>query len=265
VEANSRLHTAYWTRSSMNSKVILISGANSNIGSKLAENYLDDGFSVLLLVHKNQERIEHLKSLSKRVYVASCDLSDWKSTTTSVQQIIAEATLLPYALIHTATIRSNDSLSLVESDPVKWADIIQTNILVAYHIVKAVLPYMLEQHEGRIVLFGSEVSRSGLAFGTAYAASKSAISNMTKSLALELADSGILVNTLSPGPVQTDDQQFEPKYREFRKEYFTKQLSKIALNRFVTISDIYPLCKFLSSEQNSYLTGEEIFLAGGKL
>jgi NAD(P)-dependent dehydrogenase (short-subunit alcohol dehydrogenase family) len=249
----------------MNKKVIMISGANSNIGSKLAESFLNDGYSVLFLVHINQDRVAHLNSLQKGSYVASCDLSDWEDTTTAVQKIIADSALFPYALIHTATIRSDDSLSLVESDPVTWAHIIQTNITATYHLVKAVLPYMLEKKEGRIVLFGSEVSRSGLAFGTAYAASKSAISNMAKSLALELADSGVLINTLSPGPVQTDEQQFNPAYRKFRKEYFQKQLPKIALNRFVTITDIFPLCKFLTSEQNSYLTGEEIFLSGGKL
>ncbi len=248
----------------MNKHVVLITGANSNIGSKLAESFLEDGFSVLLLVHKNQEKIQHLKKHVNKVFITACDLSNWEETNAAVQQLIIESELKPYALIHTATVRSNDSLSLVESESLKWTDVLQTNVVSAYHILKAVLPYMVEQHEGRIVLFGSDVSRSGLAYGTAYSASKSAIANLSKSLALELADSGVLVNTLSPGPVLTDDRQFDLEYREFRRDYFQKQLSKIPLNRYVNISDIYHLCKFLVSEYNSYLTGDEIFLTGGK-
>jgi NAD(P)-dependent dehydrogenase (short-subunit alcohol dehydrogenase family) len=249
----------------MDKKVILISGANSNIGSNLAKSFLDDGFSLLLLVHQKQNHLHNLLSIKDRVFHAECNLSNWADTYSAVHKIITTSSLVPYGLIHAATVRSNDSLNLVESDPEKWANIININILSAFHLIKAVIPYMIQQHEGKIVLFGSEVSRNGLARGTAYAASKSAISNMSRSLALELADSGILINTLSPGPVETAEDQFEPEYRNFRNEYFENQKRNIPLGRVTQISDIYPLCKFLVSEENSYLTGEEIFLTGGKI
>jgi NAD(P)-dependent dehydrogenase (short-subunit alcohol dehydrogenase family) len=248
----------------MNKPVILISGANSYIGSKLAQFFVEDGYSVLLLVHNSQHNIQHLLESKDHVFVTQCDLSNWEETNSAVQKLISESNLIPDALIHTATVRSKESLPLVDTDPIHWAEIIHTNVISAYHIIKAVLPMMQKQKQGRIVLFGSDVSRSGLAMGTAYSASKSAISNLAKSLSLELADTGILINTVSPGPVETDNEHFDLQYQEFRKSYFQKQLLLIPLKRHAQISDIYPLCKFLVSESNSYITGEEIFLTGGK-
>jgi 3alpha(or 20beta)-hydroxysteroid dehydrogenase len=203
--------------------------------------------------------------MTNRVFVEKCDLTDWKDTEKTIASLISGSSLIPYALIHTATVRSHPSLPLVDSDPLEWSNIIRTNTMSAFHLLKAVLPYMYQQNEGRILLFGSAVSRSGLAKGSAYAASKAAMSNLCKSLALELENSGILINTLSPGPVQTSNEQFADEYRAFRQDYFEKQEQLIPIHRVAQVSDIYPICKFLVSDQNTYQTGEEIFLTGGKL
>jgi len=118
---------------------------------------------------------------------------------------------------------------------------------------------------GRIVLFGSNVSRIGLKNGSAYAASKAAIANICRSVSIEEAENKILINTISPGPVKIVDAHFSEEYQEFRQKYYQEQLQQIPMKRLVNFNDIYGVCKFLISEENSYMTGEEIFLTGGKL
>ena len=124
---------------------------------------------------------------------------------------------------------------------------------------------MKRQKNGRIVLLGSNVSRIGLPNGSAYAASKSAIANLSRTVALEEAENNILINTISPGPIQIDDSHFGEEYRKFRASYYKKMLMQIPLKRLATLEDLYNLIEFLLSDKNSYITGEEIFVTGGKL
>jgi NAD(P)-dependent dehydrogenase (short-subunit alcohol dehydrogenase family) len=128
-----------------------------------------------------------------------------------------------------------------------------------------VLPYFKQKKYGRIVLFGSNVSRIGLPRGTAYSASKAAISNLCRSVAVEEATDKIIINTISPGPIKIDESHFSESYRKFREEYYKEKLKEIPLKRCATFEDIFGLCRFLISEENSYITGEEFFVTGGKL
>jgi NAD(P)-dependent dehydrogenase (short-subunit alcohol dehydrogenase family) len=124
---------------------------------------------------------------------------------------------------------------------------------------------MKEHDYGRIVLFGSNVSRIGLPKGTAYAVSKAGIVNLVRSVALELQDYNITINALSPGPIRIDDSHFSEEYREFRKRYYARELSQIPKKRLAELEDIIHVCDFLTAENSSYISGEEFFVTGGKL
>ena len=118
---------------------------------------------------------------------------------------------------------------------------------------------------GKIVLFGSNVTRIGLPFGSAYSASKAALANIARTLAAEEAQNNIIVNIISPGPVKIDDSHFSESYRKFREEYYRKNLREIPLQRCASFEDLFGLCNFLLSAENSYITGEEFFVTGGKV
>jgi NAD(P)-dependent dehydrogenase (short-subunit alcohol dehydrogenase family) len=117
----------------------------------------------------------------------------------------------------------------------------------------------------RVVLFGSNVSRIGLPKGTAYSASKAAISNLCRSLSIELGPQNILINTISPGPIEIDNSHFSPEYRKFREQYYEEMLQQTPLKRLAKPEDIVALASFLISGENSFITGEEFFITGGKL
>ena len=168
-------------------------------------------------------------------------------------------------MIHTVSVRSSDFQSLVDSDPALWKEIINVNIMGTYNVLKVVIPYFKKEHYGKIILFGSNVSRIGLPRGTAYSASKAAMANIGRSLAHEEADSNIIINTISPGPIKIDESHFTESYREFRQRYYKEKIREIPLKRCASFKDLIGITRFLISQENSYITGEEFFITGGKL
>jgi len=254
-------------------EAIIITGANGNIGSALASVLAEEGFNLILHYHNSHQRIDGLtKKFSSSVVSIRGDLTDLNQLEKEMQQCCNETGFSPLALVHTAAKRSIDSASLSDTTPELWKSIFDTNVIGSYNILKVVIPLMRQRYysdrtseKSRIVLLGSDVSRIGLPYGSAYAASKAAVSNLARSLAAELADSGILINIVSPGPVDIDDSHFPEEYRRFRAEYYSEILKRIPLKRLARPGDVISLCKFLISEENRYLTGEEFFLTGGKL
>ncbi len=252
---------------------IIITGANGNIGSAMAACWAEKGYHLILLYHLSTQRIDKIiKQHESSVIAVQADITNLAALESSINKAVKDFPILPKALIHTASMRSIDSAPLVETTPQLWQKIIETNILGTYNILKATIPFLIRKESSskidnwsRIVLFGSDVSRIGLPKGSAYAASKAAVANLTRSLAYELAEHNILINTLSPGPVDIDDTQFSPDYQSFRSRYYEKMLERTPLRRIAQASDLISFCHFLISPENRYITGEEFFITGGKL
>ncbi len=250
----------------MNNNAIIITGANGNVGSYLANKYCDLGENLILVIHKSDYRIKELvEKNSERLKILQVDLANYTELHNKMAEIIQQTEWKPDRLIHTATARSNIIKPLVDSDPELWKNIINANLVGTFNILKTTLEYFKKYNNGKIVLFGSNVSRIGLPKGTAYSASKAGIANIGRSLATEEATNNIIVNTVSPGPIKIDDSQFSESYRKFREEYYKEKLRDIPLKRCASFQDIFGLCEFLLSKDNSYITGEEFFITGGKI
>lgn len=250
----------------MDKNAIIITGANGNVGSYLANKYCDLGENLILVIHKSDQRIRELVTEnSDRLKILQVDLVNYKELHTKMAEIIKETDWKPDRLIHTATARNNIIKSLADSDPELWKNTINANLVGTFNILKTTLKYFKKYSNGKIVLFGSNVSRIGLPKGTAYSASKAGIANIGRSLASEEAANNIIVNTVSPGPIKIDDSHFTESYRKFREEYYKEKLRDIPLKRCASFQDIFGLCEFLLSKDNSYITGEEFFITGGKI
>lgn len=238
-------------------KTIMITGANSQIGSFLARQYEAEGRDLILLYHKNSHRIAGLKSPK-----LSVDLRDLEA----LQKLISEQKSEIDALIHCPAIRSEDARPLADTDPLQFKRVFDENFYPAYNVLRAILPQMLARQYGRMILFTSEVTRTGLINGSAYAASKAAIANMVKTAALECSSANVLINAIAPGPVDTAmEEDFSGSYLIFRKAYFENHVAKSASHQLVSIAEIKQVADFLISEEIRSLCGEEIFLTGGKL
>lgn len=248
----------------MDEKVIMITGANGAIGSFLTEEYLKSDYKVIAFIHKNRKRIDHLLDLYPRnLVIRECDLNNYLAFTKELASL--DYDVIPTRLIHTTALRSSDFLPLADTNPELWTSIVNTNLLNTYNLLRGVIPYLQKKQEGRIVLLGSNISRTGLKFGSAYAASKGALASLARSVALEYGQDNILINVLSPGPVDADQSHFSEDYRKFRAEYFAKELEETPLKKLVNPRDIFDTCNFLLSEKNRLISGEEIYITGGKL
>jgi len=247
-------------------KVIVITGANGNVGSYMAEKYLKAGENLILCIHKEEFRLKTLlRDYPEQTAICRADISDINTLQINLEEIIKLKNWIPKALIHTISKRSSDFQPLIKTDPELWKVIVDVNLNGTYNILKVLIPYFKKEKYGKIILFGSNVTRIGLARGSAYSASKAAIANLCRSVAIEEAGSNIFLNTISPGPIKIDESHFSESYREFRRRYYKEKIKEIPLKRHASIKDIFGICKFLLSEENTYITGEEFFITGGRL
>lgn len=249
----------------MKNTTAIITGATGNIGSVIAEMASKEFSTLILCGFKNRQKLQKLKKKLESnctIKIFSSDISVFYSLKGNFGKIFTPQTKIN-ALIHTASVRSDDVLPLAETDTKHWENTLKTNLFGTYYLMKILLPYLRKSDWARVVLLSSSVAKTGLKNGSAYAASKAGVSNLAKTLSLEEGKNGILFNTILPGPVEIDDSHFDKKYNEFRKKYYAKILNQIPLSRLATTHDVAKLALFLASQKNSYITGQEINISGG--
>ena len=142
-----------------------------------------------------------------------------------------------------------------------WQRVIDVNLNGVFHCVQAVLPDMVEAGWGRIVNISSSSTHSGQPFMSAYVAAKSAVNGLTKSLALEYGPSGITVNAVPPGFIDT------PMLRKSEERGYLvvqKNIDATPVRRIGRPEDIAAACAFLVSEEAGYITGQILGVNGGR-
>ena len=141
--------------------------------------------------------------------------------------------------------------------PELWQRMFAVNLNGAFNTIQAVLPHMLHVHAGVIVNTSSIWGEHGASCEVAYSSTKHAIIGLTKSLAMELAPTGIRVNCVAPGVVDTDMVQV------LGKDTLQMLEKETPLGRLGKPADIAALVEFLASEEASYITGQVITCDGG--
>lgn len=245
------------------SGLVIITGANGQLGSYLAKHWADQKRPLLLFYHRNSNRIDELRE-RPGICLKSCDLRDLDAFKTALQEGCDELGLLPSGLVHTAAIRSYDSKILAEGDPKIFNEVFSTNVSMAYNAVRACLPGMMKRKFGRIVLLGSNVVEIGLHSGSAYAAAKAAIVNLVRSVALEVASSNVLINAISPAPVETDlAEDYEGEYLAFRQRYFERYKKMSPTGKLISLEELRLTAEFLLEPRLQNLSGQNLILDGG--
>jgi 3-oxoacyl-[acyl-carrier protein] reductase len=138
-----------------------------------------------------------------------------------------------------------------------WRAVLATNLDGAFYCTKAVIRGMMRQRSGRIVYVSSDAALLGDLMRAAYSASKAGLLGLTKSVARELAPSGITVNAVAPGVIATDMTADTPETRR------VKQLAAIPLSRFGEPAEVAAVIRFFLSPHAAYITGQVLSVDGG--
>ncbi|KZS76731.1 short-chain dehydrogenase [Mycobacterium kansasii] len=143
-----------------------------------------------------------------------------------------------------------------------WQRVIDVNLNGVFHTIQAVLPDMVEAGWGRIVNISSSSTHSGTPYMAHYVAAKSAVNGLTKTLALEYGPSGITVNAIPPGFIDT------PMLRKAAEQGFLgdieESIARTPVRRMGRPEDIAAACAFLVSEEAGYITGQILGVNGGR-
>ena len=231
---------------------VLVTGGTRGIGRAVAEAFLQRGDRVLFLYRKSEEQAEELRQLGAVGY--RCDLSDLSALKETCKRILAEEGSVQ-VLVNNAGIAQFSLLHEVTDE--MWEAVRSVNYDAPFYLTRAFLPGMIRQKYGRILNISSMWGQVGASCEVAYSAAKAGVIGFTKALAKEVGPSGITVNCIAPGVVDTEmnaglsgDTQKELK-------------EETPLGRLGTPLDVAKACIFLSSEDGAFITGQVLGVNGG--
>ena len=200
----------------MNKKVILVTGASSGLGKSIATHLAAQGYRVFGTSRKAQ-------SDTGQISMLSLDVTDDESIRRAVAQVIAQAGRID-VLINNAGSGLCGAIEDTELDEARWQ--MDTNFFGPFRLIKAVLPHMRQQGNGRIITVSSLAGLAALPYQAFYSASKFAIEGLNEALRLELAGSGIDATLINPGDFKTGFTAARVFARAARTGQQAEQLAK---------------------------------------
>jgi 2-hydroxycyclohexanecarboxyl-CoA dehydrogenase len=231
-------------------KTALVTGGASGIGRAVAQRLRSDGFQVAVIdVSPTDDGFGHV-----------ADVTDRAQVDTAVATIREQFGPI-LVLVNAAGVEGFKKFSQMSFQD--WSKVIDVNLNGVFHTIQAVLPDMLEEGWGRIVNISSSSAHSGQPFMAHYVAAKSAVNGLTKALALEYGPSGITVNAVPPGFVDT------PMLRSAESRHLLggtveDHIARTPVRRVGRPEDIAAACSFFVSEEASYITGQILGVNGGR-
>lgn len=236
----------------------IVTGASGGIGRAIALRLAKDGWSVLLNYCTNEESAveteRQIKSEGARALVYHADISDRNAVDRMFAQ--AEAKLGRVDLIVNNAGVSHTGL-FQNVDDALWKRIMDVNLCGTRNLILAALPGMLERKRGCIINVSSIWGSNAASCEVAYSCSKAAVEGLTRSLAAELAPSGIRVNCIAPGCIATD------MTLKLGEETVSMLKSETPLGRLGTPNDIADATAFLASDAAAFITGQVLTIDGG--
>ena len=240
------------------SKTVLITGASKGIGANMAIRFAEKGYNVVMNYNNSvQSALILQRSLKESGYNVIAYKANVKNRL-EVDLMIKEA-LYRFGsidiLINNAGI-ANQSL-ITELSEQDWNDIIGVNLTGVFNCTQAVLPHMINQKSGKIINISSMWGEVGASCEVAYSAAKAGVIGFTKALAKEVGPSGITVNCITPGLIETSMNQ------DLTVEDITAIVEDTPMGRIGSTDDVATAALFLSSDEANFITGQILGVNGG--
>ena len=240
----------------LNGHVAVVTGGAQGIGQAIVERLAASGATVEIWDLDFDLAQETAENTGGNVIARAVDVTDAANVAEAARA--AEAAHGPIDVLVTSAGIAGPNVKTWEYPLADWSRIFQINVDGTFHCCRAVVPSMIAQGYGRIVMIASVAGKEGNPNASAYSASKAAVIALTKSLGKELAGYDIAVNCITPAAARTRI------FDQMSQEHIDFMLSKIPRGRFVETREVAAMIAWLASAENSFTTGGVFDLSGGR-
>ena len=239
-------------------RIALITGGSRGIGAACVRLFARSGFAVVFLANRSVEKAQcltdELRAEGLDVAYRLCDVSDGTQVASVVADILRSYRRID-VLVNCAGIAHIGLLT--DMTDAEWDHLFAVNVRSVFSLTKAVLPGMISRQAGAVVNVSSMWGEVGASCEAAYSATKAAIIGLTKALAKEVGPSGVRVNCVTPGVIDTDmNAQLTDEDRAALAE-------ETPLGRIGSAEEVAQTIRFLCSEGASFITGQIVGVSGG--
>jgi len=239
-------------------KVAVVTGGNSGIGLATAKRLHDEGARLAISGRSQKTLDEAVKIVGKDVLAVKADVAK-AADLDKLYGAVAEKFGKIDVLFVNAGVAKFAPLTAV--DEAHFDEMFDINTRGAYFTIQKAVPHL--NTGASIILNTSVADEKGIQNGTVYAATKAALRSFARSVAAELVELGIRVNTVAPGPIETPIFERTGLPKEAIEEFARGVLSKVPMKRFGKPEEVAGAVAFLASSDASYITGVEINVDGG--
>ncbi len=241
----------------MNSKIALVTGGTSGIGKEIVKELLEKGCTVITCYHENEKQAKEVENEfnNSNLLIIKCDVSNEDAVIKLFNLITDKYGKLDYLVNNAGTFIDNYIKDFNINDFKKVLDV---NLLGKVICTK--YAYSIMSEGGSIVNISSHLGVVPCEESPAYCAAAAGIINFTKATALEYANKKIRANSICPSFTLTP-----LAIRGWKKEEINEKLANTPLGRLATPEDTAKLCLFLLSDDASFITGENIWINGGRI
>ncbi|MFC7045666.1 beta-ketoacyl-ACP reductase [Halobacteriaceae archaeon GCM10025711] len=242
---------------SVNEKTCLVTGSSRGIGRGIATRFGEHGANVVVNYRSSaaeaEDVVDEIERLGGTAIAVQADITD-RQEVEDMRSRVHDAYGPVDVLVNNAGITRDAKFSEMTAE--EWEQVIDTNLNGAFHTTQAFFEDIKHAEHGRVVNISSVIGKQGN-FGQAnYAAAKSGLFGLTRSLALELVPYDATCNAVAPGYTETD------MVKSVREDIQDEIREQIPLKRFATIEEIASVVQFLAGKESSYITGEVIDVNG---
>lgn len=242
----------------------MVTGGGSGIGRASAAMFAREGARAVVIVDRDDaavaSAVEEVSAAGCEALGVTADVTDEHVAATTAQDVLDRFGRLD-VLMTAAGI--SVGRTLVDTTPAEWEQVFATNVTGTYLWLRAALPSMIERGHGSIITVASQLAVSGGRGNAAYIASKGAVVALTRTTAIDVAETGVRVNSILPGATETPLLERSFARNADPDGARERSLARHPMGRFATADEVAQAALYLASSESSFTTGTEIRVDGG--
>lgn len=245
----------------LENKVAVITGGNRGLGRAIALSLANAGADIVIVgrnEEKNNKVVREIQKCGRKAVSFSTDLRDIPAINEMATEVVSQFGKMDIFINNAGVSHTEFALDLKEED---WDKVMDLNVKSLFFCCQAAGRIMKEQGYGKIINLASVAGAVGDVGIAPYTASKAAVINLTRSLALEWVRYGIQVNAIGPAYIETDMNREELRNPKVR----SKIVGKIPMKRLGNPDELSGAAIFLASDASNYMTGQTVYVDGGWL